>query len=103
MHSYRFITLDLRCVQYVQSNMHTDDIGLPVRTHPRALSQQAPPPPPPPPQPRRYFADDISQSIFLNENIWIPIGISLTFAPKGPINNVLSLIQIMACRLDGGG
>ena len=35
----------------------------------------------------RHFADDIFKCIFLNENIWIPIKISLKFIPKGPINN----------------
>ena len=48
--------------------------------------------------------DAISQTIFsifclLNENIWIPIKISLKFVPKGPINNIPALVQIMAwCR-----
>ena len=36
----------------------------------------------------RHFADDILKYIFLNENIWIPIGISLKFVPKGPIDNI---------------
>ena len=30
----------------------------------------------------RYFADDIFKCIFLNENVWIPIEISLKFVPK---------------------
>ena len=29
------------------------------------------------------FADDIFKCIFLNENIWISINISLIFVPKG--------------------
>ena len=33
---------------------------------------------------------------FLNENVWIPIKISLKFVPKGPINNIPALVQIMA-------
>ena len=37
----------------------------------------------------------------MNENVWIPIKISLKFVPKGPINNIPALVQIMACRLDG--
>ena len=36
----------------------------------------------------RHFADDIFKCIFLNENVWIPIKISLKFVPKGPINNI---------------
>ena len=47
----------------------------------------------------RHFADDIFKCIFLNENVWIQIEISLKFVPKGPINNNPSLVQIMAwCR-----
>ena len=39
--------------------------------------------------------------IFLNENIWIPIKISLKFVPKGSINNIPALVQIMAWRRPG--
>ena len=46
-----------------------------------------------------HFADDIFKGIFLNENIWIPIKIWLKFVPKGPMNNIPALVQIMAwCR-----
>ena len=34
--------------------------------------------------------------IFFNENVWISIKISLKFVPKGPINNIPALVQIMA-------
>ena len=47
------------------------------------------------------FAEDTFKHIFLNENVRITIQISLKFVPKGPINNVLALVQIMACRLVG--
>ena len=40
--------------------------------------------------------------IFLNENVWFPIKISLKFVPKGLINNILTLVQIMAGRRPGG-
>ena len=47
----------------------------------------------------RHFADDIFKCIFLNENVWIPIKISVKFVPKGPINYIPALVQIMAwCR-----
>ena len=46
----------------------------------------------------RHFADDIFKWIFLNENVWIPIKISLKFVPHGPINNIPALVQIMAWR-----
>ena len=49
----------------------------------------------------RHFADDIFKCIFLNENVWIPIKISLKFVPKGPINNIPALVQIMAWRRPG--
>ena len=39
-----------------------------------------------------HFADDISKCIFLNENVWIPIKISLKFVPEGPINNIPALV-----------
>ena len=44
----------------------------------------------------RHFPDDIFKCIFLNENVRISIEISLKFVPKGPINNIPPLIQIMA-------
>ena len=49
----------------------------------------------------RHFADDIFKCIFLNENVWISIKISLKFVPEGPINNILALVQIMAWRRPG--
>ena len=36
------------------------------------------------------------ECIFLNENVWILIKISLKFVPKGPINNIPALVQWMA-------
>ena len=49
----------------------------------------------------RHFADDIFKGIFLNENIWIPIKISLKFVPKGPVDNIPAWVQIMAWRRSG--
>ena len=45
----------------------------------------------------RHFTDDIFKCIFLSENVWILIKISLKFVPKGPINNIPALIQIIVC------
>ena len=42
-----------------------------------------------------------SNCIFLNENVGIPIKISLMFVPNGPINNIPALIQIMAWHHSG--
>ena len=49
----------------------------------------------------RRFADDVFKGIFLNENVWILIKISLKFVPKGPINNIPALVLIMAWRQPG--
>ena len=49
----------------------------------------------------RHFPDDIFKCIFLNENVKISIKISLKFVPKGPINNIPALVQIMAWRRPG--
>ena len=49
----------------------------------------------------RRFADDTFKHIFLNENVRISIRISLKFVPKGPINNIPAMVQIMAWRRPG--
>ena len=49
----------------------------------------------------RHFADAIFKCIFLNENVWIPIKISLKFVSKGPINNIPALVQIIAWHRPG--
>ena len=49
----------------------------------------------------RSFADDSFKRIFLNENVWISLKISLKFVPKGPINNIPALVWIMAWRRPG--
>ena len=47
----------------------------------------------------RHLTDDTLKRIFLNESDIISIKISLTFVPKGPINDIPALVQIMAwCR-----
>ena len=40
----------------------------------------------------RHFSDDIFKWIFLNGNVWISINISRKFVPRGPINNILTLV-----------
>ena len=47
------------------------------------------------------LADYISKCIFLNGNVRILIKISLKFIPKGPIDNKLVLVQVMAWRQTG--
>ena len=47
----------------------------------------------------RHFANDIFEYILFNENVWIPMEISLMFIPKGQINKIQALVQIMTgCR-----
>ena len=48
-----------------------------------------------------HFADGISKCIFLNEDLWISINISLKFVPRGQIHNLPALIEIMAWRRSG--
>ena len=54
-----------------------------------------------PGQDGRLFADDIFKCIFLNENAWISIKISLKLVHNGPISNTPALVQIMAWRRPG--
>ena len=92
--SYPSVNIDIRAVdalepkrRLVANNNHADSnmIDVPFITlRPR--------------QNGRHFADDIFKRIFLNENIWIPIQISLKFVPEGSINNIPSLVQTMAWR-----
>ena len=49
----------------------------------------------------RHLSDDTFRCIFLNENVWILIKISLKFVPKGRINNIPALVQIMAWHRPG--
>ena len=46
----------------------------------------------------RHLPDDIFKCIFLNENVWISLKISLKFVPRVPINNIPALVLIMAWR-----
>ena len=55
-----------RCIKYIFSFIHTLRPG----------------------QNGRHFPDDHLKYIFLKENIWIPINISLKCVPKGRINNI---------------
>ena len=56
---------------------------------------------PPPGQNGRHFPNNILKCIFMNEKLFIWIWILLKFVPKGPINNIPALSQIMAWRLSG--
>ena len=47
----------------------------------------------------RHSPDDIFKCIFLSENVWLLLRISLKLVPRGLINNIPALVQIMArCR-----
>ena len=43
----------------------------------------------------------ISNAFFVNENVWIAINIALKFVPKGQVNNMATLVQIMAWHQPG--
>ena len=50
--------------------------------------------------PGRHFTDDSFKCIFVNEKLYTLIKVSLYLAPKGPMYNNLSLLQIVAwCRI----
>ena len=49
----------------------------------------------------RLFPDHILKKIFLNENIWILLKISLKFVARVQINNIPALVQIIAWRRPG--
>ena len=51
-----------------------------------------------PKQNGRHFANDTFKRIFLNENARFSNKSSLVFVPKGPINNIPALVQMMAWR-----
>ena len=54
-----------------------------------------------PKQNGRHFADDTFKCIFFNEIILISLKISLKHVLKRRINNIPTLVQIMACRRPG--
>ena len=47
------------------------------------------------------FPDNIFKWMFLNENIWISLRISLKFVPRVRIDNIPALVQIMTWRRAG--
>ena len=47
------------------------------------------------------LADEIFNRIFLSENVWILIKISLKFVFKGSVDNKPALVQVMAWRWTG--
>ena len=49
----------------------------------------------------RHFANDIFKCIFLNENVWISLKISLKFFPNVLISNIPAWVQIMAWHRHG--
>ena len=49
----------------------------------------------------RPFADDIFEQIFVKENVWISLKISLKFVPNFWIQDIQALAKIMACHWPG--
>ena len=54
-----------------------------------------------PKQNGRHFTDDIFKCIFLKENVWILIKISLHVVTEGQINNISTLVQTMTWHRQG--
>ena len=54
-----------------------------------------------PRQSGHHFQDDISKCIFVSENVWISLKISLRFVPNVPTNNIPALVHIMAWHRPG--
>ena len=48
-----------------------------------------------------HFADDTFKCMFVNENVWTLIKISLMFVSKGPVSNIPALVQMMAWHQPG--
>ena len=48
-----------------------------------------------------HIADNLFKCIFLNETVSVSIKILLKFIPKGSVNNIPALVQIMAWRRPG--
>ena len=48
-----------------------------------------------------HFPDDIFKFVFLDENVWISLKISLKFVTMERINNIPALVEIMAWRRPG--
>ena len=48
-----------------------------------------------------HLPDNILKNIFLNENVWIIIKISLKFVPGDPFDNKPAFVQIMTWRRSG--
>ena len=48
-----------------------------------------------------HFPDNICKCIFFNEKYKFAINISLKFVPRGPVNNIPALVQVMAWRRPG--
>ena len=49
----------------------------------------------------RCFPDDIFKWIFFNQNVCISINSSLKFVPRGPNNNIPTLVQVVTWRRPG--
>ena len=77
----------LEVVVLTTSGVSSDKIGIINTLRPR--------------QNGRHFPDDIFKWISLNENVWNSINISLKFVPRGAINNIPTMVQVMAWRRSG--
>ena len=93
---YTYVTGRIQALCWVQSNVLLSIVVFPgIQLFGPSFNTLRPR------QNARHFADDIFKCIFLNENVLISIKSSLKFVPKGPINNIPTLVQVMAWRRPG--
>ena len=97
-HEYAFKWCENQCLLFCDNSNYVVEMGLsPLMNRQWSIDINTLRPR----QDGRHFADDIFTCVFLNEDISISINISLKFVPKGPINNIPALVQIMARRRPG--
>ena len=81
---FHFLTLSLRLHILLKLTLWNTRCCLPYKVNTLRPTQNG-----------RHFADDTFKRIFLNENVRISIEIPPRFVPKGPINNIPALAQLM--------
>ena len=79
-------SLHLSCIQILTAHEKVEAEHIDVDVYIDTLRQ------------RQELAYGIFKCIFFNWNVLISILVSLNFVVKGPINNILALVHIMACR-----
>ena len=84
------MALDAHFIHFTKISGKSLDFYFLVGTHLNTLRQNG-----------RYFADDIFISIFLNENVWISLKISLQFVHQVRIGSISLVVNVMAWHRTG--